>query len=150
MDEISRHQRRSFLFMLAGAVPGIGLFGSAAPIFGGGTFVTNYTIQLDHLDEKAFSAYNGDAAAIPFLKILLPDLDSSWANHYLSVRKNFASNKSLIRSSRVLAKDSKSVSFVNVWKSRESFVSYCESADMKYLDSKFRTAGCLPSLSFRG
>lgn len=138
------------MFMVAGVLPGIGLFGGTSAMFGDKTFVTNYTIHFDHLDEKAFSVYNGDAAAIPFLKILLPDLDSSWANHYLSVRKNFASNKSLIRSSRVLGKDSKSVSFVNVWKSREAFVSYCESADMKYLDSKFRSAGCLPSLSFRG
>lgn len=138
------------MFMVAGALPGIGLFGGSSAIFGGKTFVTNYTIHLDHLDEKSFSAYNGDVTAIPFLKILLPDLESSWANRYLTVRKDFVSNKSLIRSSRVLGKDSKSVSFVNVWKSREAFVSYCESADMKYLDSKFRSAGCLPSLSFRG
>ncbi|MBK7845157.1 MAG: hypothetical protein IPJ71_15980 [Bdellovibrionales bacterium] len=148
MDEISRQQRRSFLFMVAGALPGIGLFGGISSIFGGKTFVTNYTIHLDHLDEKAFSAYNGDVTAIPFLKIVLPDLDSSWADRYLFVRKNFASNRSLIRSSRVLGKDSKSVSFVNVWKSREAFTSYCESADMKHLDSKFRAAGCQPSLSF--
>lgn len=150
MDEISRQQRRSFLFMMVGVVPGIEFFGGAAAVFGGKTFTTTYTIQLGHLNKEAFSPYNGDVTAIPFLNIILPNLNSSWTNRYLSVRKDFVSDKSLLRSSRVIANDYKSVSFVNVWKSREAFSSYCEAAHMKYLDSKFRSAGCLPSLSFRG
>lgn len=159
MNRQDQQNRRTFVLNLAKWIPGLALLLRTSsekyspffqqiflPEFTQPVFVSRYTIRLNHLDPHLFFPFRSRVAMCPFRELILPNMDSQWVMRYNNVRQFFINNGSLISSKKTLSAQGDFVSFINTWTSERTFTSYYHAAQLNYLDKKFRSAGCEPTL----